>query len=184
MLTRFKLTRRRWNNVLIVAISLFMGVMAAPTLIKQYLISPQPQASAQLQGSPGIILNPNDHVIEINAAGLQLYLEDSSSSVERVNWLAIPERFNEQANQLAQNWQGIRGTVVDEPTLQRLKPALENPITIEVWYQEAEEPQRVTAYRLDQFWLMTTYQQEWVAVSFDEGDLLPLYETSSHNRNK
>ncbi|MCL9776412.1 hypothetical protein [Vibrio methylphosphonaticus] len=179
MLTRFKLTRRRWNNVLMVAIILFMGVMAAPTLIKQYLISPQPQAysqePSQEQWLPGMILNPNDRVIEINAAGLQLYLEDESSSVEQAQWLAIPERFNEQANQLVLNWQGIRGTVVDEPTLQRLKPALENPVTIEVWYQEAEEPQRVTAYRLAQFWLMTTYQQEWVAVSFDDGDLLPLY---------
>ena len=163
-----------------IAIILFMGVMAAPTLIKQYLISPQPQASSQEPSSqgqwlPGMILNPNDRVIEINAAGLQLYLEGESSSLEQAHWLAIPERFNEQANQLAQNWQGIRGTVVDEATFQRLKPALENPVTIEVWYQDAEEPQRVTAYRLDQFWLMTTYQQEWVAVSFDDGDLLPLY---------
>ncbi|MFC5079333.1 hypothetical protein ACFPCW_16570 [Vibrio thalassae] len=38
MFKRVKLTKRRWNNVLIIAISVFMLLMAAPNLIKQYLL--------------------------------------------------------------------------------------------------------------------------------------------------
>ncbi|MFA0442388.1 hypothetical protein BCU70_16965 [Vibrio sp. 10N.286.49.C2] len=171
MLSRFKLTRRRWNSVLMAAIILFMGVMAAPTLIKQYLILPHDATP------PGMILNPSYSVIEINAAGLQLYINDKSSVLGDEQWRSIPERFDRQASQLVANWQAIHGTIVDESTLQQLKPALESPVTIEVWYQEVEEPQRITAYRFDQFWLMKTYNQEWVAVSFDEQELLPLYMT-------
>jgi hypothetical protein len=46
-------------------------------------------------------------------------------------------------------------------------------MTIEVWYQEVEEPQRITAYPLEQFWLLNTYDGLWVAVSFEGSELLP-----------
>ncbi len=162
MFKRFKLTKRRWNNVLIIAISVFMLLMAAPNLIKQYLLE-QKVAPKTLTG---YVLDPNAQPIEINYAGIQFYFDDDT-------WHAIPEKWTPEAANVIQRWQQIHGTPVDEATYAKLQPALESPMTVEVWYQEKEEPQRITAYSLKKFWLLNTYDENWVAVSFEASSLIP-----------
>ncbi|AYV21591.1 MULTISPECIES: hypothetical protein [Vibrio] len=159
---RFKLTKRRWNNILIIAISAFMLLMAAPNLIKQYLI----EQDVEPQVLTGLVLDPNASPIEINYAGIQFYLDDET-------WHAIPEKWTSDAASVIQRWRAIQGTPVDEKTYAKLKPVLENPMTVEVWYQEKEEPQRITAYQLEKFWLLNTYDENWVAVSFEASSLIP-----------
>jgi hypothetical protein len=157
---RINLSRRSWNNVLIIGIAFFMLMIAAPTLIKQYLLEPAAQASE------GLVLDPSAEPIEINYAGIQFYQQGD-------NWRAIPKKWNQDAESVVSRWKAMQGTPVDDETYQKLKPAFEHPMTIEVWYQEVEEPQRITAYPLDQFWLLNTYNGLWVAVSFEGSELLP-----------
>ncbi|GAL23248.1 hypothetical protein JCM19235_7143 [Vibrio maritimus] len=159
-LNRLRLTRRRWNTVLIVAITFFMLMLSAPTLIKQYLLEP----SAHM--GQGYVLDPTADPIEINYAGIQFYLQNGV-------WRAIPEKWDAQASNVIERWRGIRGTPVDAETYQKLRPAFETSMTIEVWYRDIEEPQRVTAYPLNKFWLLSTFDSQWVAVSFDNNQLLP-----------
>lgn len=165
MLTRFRLTRRRWNTVLIAAIALFMMLMAAPDLIKQYLIQAEPVSSQ------GFVLNPDADPIEINYAGIQFYLVDGV-------WQAIPQKWNHEAHNVVARWIAIQGTPIDTETYQKLKPGFRDPMTIEVWYQQLEEPQRITAYPFDQFWLLSTYDEHWVAVSFEGSSLLPTHSNN------
>ena len=45
-------------------------------------------------------------------------------------------------------------------------------MTIEVWYDDVEEPQRITAYPFESFYLMRTFDNQWVAVTFEARQLL------------
>ena len=62
---------------------------------------------------------------------------------------------------------------MDEATADSLEVNLGTPRSIEVWYKEQEEPQRVTYYQTTNFWLFKNWQQEWVAVSVDKSYLFP-----------
>ncbi|CAH0524414.1 hypothetical protein [Vibrio hippocampi] len=155
---RFKITRRRWNTILIVAITLFILVMASPQLIKQYLIAPSvvdPEAA---------VLNPYQAPIELNYNGVQFYFDDQ--------WLAIPASLSEQAEQIVSTWGEMRGTLVDDSLLQKLRPSMESPVTVEIWYQDIEEPQRVTAYNMQTFWLIQNYNSQWLAISLNDQQLI------------
>lgn len=56
--------------------------------------------------------------------------------------------------ELVQRWHALTGTEVDEATYRALQPTLPNAQTIEVWYADREEPQRITFYQTPQFWLL------------------------------
>ena len=79
------------------------------------------------------------------------------------------------AQELSQRWQQIVGTEVDAKTYTDLTPQLNTPHTIEVWYQDQEEPQRITYYHLPEFWLLKNWNDQWLAVSIEESYLFPSF---------
>jgi hypothetical protein len=158
MLSRLRLSRRRWNTVLIFAVMGFILVMSAPSLIKQSLLPAQPSASL-------VIINPDQQVI-------QLHLPKVSLMLASAQWRSDKE-LELPAQELVKRWASIQGTLVSNDLFTRLKPTLPAPITIEVWYQETEEPQRITAYQTNDFWLFSSYDKQWVAVSFETEYLFP-----------
>ena len=88
----------------------------------------------------------------------------------------MKESVSEQsvsAQELSQRWQQLVGTEVDSQTYTDLTPRLNTPHTIEVWYQDQEEPQRITYYQLPEFWLLKNWNDQWLAVSIEESHLFP-----------
>jgi hypothetical protein len=75
------------------------------------------------------------------------------------------------AEDLASRWISLAGTEVDEDTFSQLKGSLSSPETIEVWYLDQEEPQRVTYYQTPKFWLLKNWQDKWIAVSVEDSYL-------------
>ncbi|MFN3018085.1 hypothetical protein ACK1CN_19220 [Vibrio coralliilyticus] len=154
--------RRRWNNIMILGIIAFIAILNLPTIIKTYLIDDEPVAEA----SPyPYLLNPS---AELKA------LHFSDWSLEHLNgeW-SLTKQSSLSPQELVERWSGLVGTEVDQDTFDGLKPQLTSPQTIEVWYRDQEEPQRITFYQTPQFWLLKNWQDQWIAVSVAPEYLLP-----------
>ncbi|MBY8176819.1 hypothetical protein KW520_15480 [Vibrio fluvialis] len=150
--------RRRWNNILILAVIVFIGVLNLPAFIKSYLIEPEVSSYPTL-------LNPHAKLQAMHFARLSLELNQG-------RWRATPPT-GVAPEELVKRWQELVGTEVDDETYLSLQPNLRSPQTIEVWYSDQEEPQRITYYRTPQFWLFKNWQDKWIAISVDNGYLLP-----------
>jgi hypothetical protein len=152
--------RRRWNNILMLAVIAFIAVLNLPTIIKTYLVE-EPQSTFPY------LINPN---AELRA----LHFSDWSLEKNQNRW-RISKPSNIAPEELAARWQSLVGTEVDERTQQSLGAALREPKTIEVWYADLEEPQRITLYQTQQFWLLKNWQDKWIAVSVDASYLIPTF---------
>ncbi len=151
--------RRRWNNLLILGVIVFIGVLNLPTIIKTYLIPQQEQSTYPY------LLNPE---LKLQA----LYFSDWSLELDQGQWHSS-HTSNVDLEELATRWKSLVGTKVDSQTYDSLKQTLNAPESIEVWYQDQEEPQRITWYRTPQFWLLNNWQGQWIAISTDEQYLIP-----------
>ncbi|EMK6669055.1 hypothetical protein V9J75_002537 [Vibrio fluvialis] len=152
--------RRRWNNILILAVIVFIGVLNLPAFIKSYLIEPEVSSYPTL-------LNPHAKLQAMHFTRLSLELNQG-------RWRATPPT-EVAPEELVKRWQELVGTEVDDETYLSLQPNLRSPQTIEVWYSDQEEPQRITYYRTPQFWLFKNWQDKWIAISVDNGYLLPSF---------
>ncbi|MFA0077658.1 hypothetical protein AB4427_05795 [Vibrio artabrorum] len=161
---------RRWNNILMLSVIVFIGVLNLPTLIKMYLIEPDPEPEQQISSPYPFLLNPTAEIQALHAAKWSIVLEDG-------DWVyQMQESGNKQsvsARELLQRWQQLIGTEVDSKTYSDLAPQLNTPHTIEVWYQHQEEPQRITYYQLPEFWLLKNWNNQWLAVSIEKSYLFP-----------
>ncbi|PSU32970.1 hypothetical protein [Photobacterium lutimaris] len=157
-----RLSRRGWNNVMIIAVICFIAVVQLPEIVKQRFghqdSSPELSAEATLL--------PFESTIE------QLHLPHTSLNREDTGWLARP-RVGLPAEQLISHWQLLSGTAVSHEVVGKLKPTLPLPISVEIWLVDQEEPVRVTVYQQPQFWLLQNWQGEWLAVSVEEAYLFP-----------
>ncbi|WP_245823664.1 hypothetical protein [Photobacterium proteolyticum] len=156
-----KLSRRGWNNVIIISVVLFIAAIQFPELIRARFEPEATQASPEVQA-----LLPEQAVIS------RLVLHQHVFTAEDGRWTAKP--LVEGAPQtIVEHWQSITGTLVDDGTMAQLKPQLNAPETVEVWLHSADEPVRVTVYQLPQFWLLKNWQGNWLAISVDESYLFP-----------
>lgn len=152
--------RRRWNNILILGIIAFIGLLNLPTLIKTYLID-----DPVMESQHPYLFNPN---AELQA----LHFSNWSLEKNQGRWRStIPTSIAEQ--ELAQRWQSLVGTEVTQENFDSLKPQLTSPKSIEAWYLDQEEPQRITYYQTPQFWLLKNWQDKWIAISVQSEYLVP-----------
>ncbi|SBS61263.1 hypothetical protein [Vibrio atlanticus] len=161
---------RRWNNILMFSVIAFIGVLNLPTLIKTYLIEPEPEV--KISGSYPSLLNPTAELQALHFANWSVVLEDDHWAYQFKDTV-LPQTTS--AQELSQRWQELVGTEVDSQTYTDLSPQLNTPHTIEVWYQDQEEPQRITYYQLPQFWLLKNWNDQWLAVSIEESYLFPSF---------
>ncbi|GAK85513.1 hypothetical protein JCM19238_3102 [Vibrio ponticus] len=153
--------RRRWNNLLILGVVAFMVLLNLPTLIKNYLIEEPAEPLHPY------LLNPNQTLTAI-------YSSQWSLTYEGDDWiLSVPSPV--PAQQLVKRWQTLIGTEVPIEQYQTLQPNLGAPRSLEVWYHDQEEPQRITFYQLPQFWLLKNWQDKWIAVTLEEHYLFPTH---------
>ena len=153
-----KLTKRGWNNVLIFAIVIFVAVINAPKLIQEYVMS-EPKLQT--------VLNSSWSPTALHFANWSLEVNDGQWQSSRA--------LNIYPVDASNRWLNLEGTLVDGATVESLEPNLSSPRSIEVWYKEQEEPQRITYYQTPNFWLFKNWQNEWVAVSMDKSYLFPFY---------
>ncbi|MBJ2145524.1 hypothetical protein JC606_03915 [Vibrio sp. IB15] len=159
---------RRWNNILMLSVIAFIGVLNLPTLIKAYLIEPEPEQ--QVSSPYPYLLNPGAELQALHFAKWSLVLEDGQWGYQ-LKGSAPAQSIS--AQERAQRWQQLVGTEVDSQTYTSLASQLNTPHTIEVWYQDQEEPQRITYYQLPEFWLLKNWNDQWLAVSIEESYLFP-----------
>ncbi|EKO3779829.1 hypothetical protein P0F39_001351 [Vibrio metschnikovii] len=152
--------RRRWNNILIILVLLFIGVLNLPPLLKSYLMS----NNSEEQVYPSLFI-PNTSLQAVYTRSFELIFDQNE-------WQVTPS-IDATPEQLVQRWQALVGTEVDEQTVRALQPNLIGPQTIEVWYQDLEEPQRITYYQAPQFWLFKNWQDKWIAISVEADYLFP-----------
>ena len=152
--------RRRWNNILIILVLLFIGVLNLPPLLKSYLMS----NNSEEQVYPSLFI-PNTSLQAVYTRSFELIFDQNE-------WQVTPS-IDATPEQLVQRWQALVGTEVDEQTVRSLQPSLIGPQTIEVWYRDQEEPQRITYYQSPQFWLFKNWQDKWIAISVEADYLFP-----------
>ncbi|MCL9780349.1 hypothetical protein M9194_02745 [Vibrio sp. S4M6] len=152
-----KYNRRRWNNILIFSIIAFILLLNLPTIIKSYLIDDE-------QPNQSYLLNPNKTLQSIQY--ISWTLEKNQDQ-----WLLSPKASISEGELLAR-WKGLLGTDVDEQTFTTLQPKLGSPESIEVWYVDQEEPQRITFYKTSQFLLLKNWQNRWIAITVNPSYLL------------
>ncbi len=150
--------RRKWNNILILGIIAFIVILNAPMWIKAYLLSEEVDPYPNL-------LRSDHEVSAIYYSGWEL---EKSNGKWQSNIKA-----NISIQELITRWQSLQGTELSEQQYQKLKPKFETPETVEIWYQGLDEPQRVTFYHLDGFWLFKNWQDKWIAISVDGNYILP-----------
>lgn len=150
--------RRRWNNILILSIIAFMVILNAPTWIKTYLVD-EPM-------DPYPSLLRTDHVVKA------IYFSGWDLEKQNGDWQSnLKATIPAQA--IIERWQALKGTELSQDQYEQLKPHLSAPESIEIWYQDLEEPQRITFYRLDDFWVFSNWQGKWIAISVDDNYLMP-----------
>ena len=147
-----KSSRRKYNNMLIIFVLLFIGVLQAPQLIKTYLLEPERQIET--------------------ITGVQPLFE-GINTIQKMHFADydLTSDTSEVDSQLIERWFTLEGTVLNEESVKVLKTKLPAPSTVEVWLDNQEEPQRVTIYQAPNFWMMQNWQGEWIAVSAEEGYL-------------
>ncbi len=150
--------RRRWNNILILSVIAFIAVINLPTVIKSYLL---PDPASQFPS-----------LLRTDATLQALYFPAFSLEKSREEWQSEPE-LSVDGQELVQRWLALTGTEVDAATYRALQPTLPNAQTIEVWYADREEPQRITFYQTPQFWLLKNWQDRWIAGSAEASYLFP-----------
>ncbi|MFN1551745.1 hypothetical protein [Vibrio natriegens] len=150
--------RRQWNNILILGVIAFIVILNAPMWIKTYLLSEEVDPYPNL-------LRSGHQVSAIYYSGWELELKNGEWQANIK--VSIP------SEELVARWQSLEGTELTEQQYEALKHQLKAPESIEVWYQDLDEPQRITFYRLSDFWLFKNWQDKWIAISVDDGYLLP-----------
>ncbi|WP_330961388.1 hypothetical protein [Photobacterium sp. 53610] len=159
-----KLTRRGWNNLVIIGVLLFVAIIQLPELLRQRMI---PEPSVTTQDTAGLVrLLPSESRIE------KLVLPDVIFSQQAGVWQSEPAISDDPAV-IVSHWSGIAGTKVDADTYARLSDKLTVPRSVEVWLTDQAEPYRLTVYQLPQFWLLQNWAGEWLAITVEPGYLFP-----------
>ena len=145
-------SRRKYNNMLIIFVLLFIGVLQAPQLIKTYLLEPEQEVET--------------------VTGVQPLFE-GANAIQKMHFsdYDVVSNKSEQDTKFIERWFTLEGTLLNEESVKVLKTKLSAPSTVEVWLENQEEPQRVTIYQAPNFWMMQNWQGEWIAVSAEEGYL-------------
>ncbi|MBY3788285.1 hypothetical protein HPQ32_07510 [Photobacterium carnosum] len=157
-----RLTRRGWNNVIIIGVLAFIAVIQLPGLIRARLTTPVASVP-----SPAVIpLFAQDRIIQ------RLLLPKMAFQHSVAGWESNPSITLDIATFIAR-WQTLAGTEVSEQQLVSLKSQLKTPRTVEAWLVGYSQPQRITAYQLPHFWLFNNGAGQWLAVTVDADFLFP-----------
>lgn len=155
------MSRKTWNNILIISIVCFVGIMFLPEYFRAKLAESERQ-----NAQPGVIelLPDTVDVKALNFSAFRLFLDG--------NWHS-DKPLSISADELAQRWLTLSGTEINQGMLEQMKPGLTKPQRLEVVIGAERQAYKLTYYRLDKFWLLQNWQNRWLAVSVDQHYLFP-----------
>ncbi|SMY37061.1 hypothetical protein [Photobacterium andalusiense] len=155
-----RLTRRGWNNVIIIGVLAFIAVIRLPELFRERF------TVTSTASAPAVVmpLFAQDRIIQ------RLVLPTMTFQQSAIGWKSQPLVALDIAAVIAR-WQTLKGTQISQQQLSVLKKQLLLPHTVEAWFVGLSQPQRITAYQLSHFWLLNTGTGEWLAVTV-AGELL------------
>lgn len=161
-----QLTRRGWNNVIIIGVLAFIAVIQLPELLRTRLATTTSSTASLIVSSTVIPLFASDRVLQ------QLILPQVTLQHSKAGWQSQPPIVVDIATFIG-HWQTLKGTKVTAKQLLALKKQLLIPYTIEAWLVGYSQPQRITAYQLAHFWLLNNGAGQWLAVTVDSDFLFP-----------
>ncbi|PSU64242.1 hypothetical protein [Photobacterium phosphoreum] len=161
-----RLTRRGWNNVIIIGVLAFIAVIQLPELLRTRLATTTSSTASLIVSSTVIPLFASDRVLQ------QLILPQVTLQHSKAGWQSQPPIVVDIATFIG-HWQTLKGTKVTAKQLLALKKQLLIPYTIEAWLVGYSQPQRITAYQLAHFWLLNNGAGQWLAVTVDSDFLFP-----------
>ncbi|WP_318514052.1 hypothetical protein [Photobacterium leiognathi] len=164
-----RLTRRGWNNIIIIGVLCFIAIIKLPDLLRERFAPKEVVTQVVTEQASQIpntvfVLSPDFFIQRVVFP--HFTLKQSNGQWQSSSNLSI------SASELVQRWQHLQGTVVDEATISKLSLQLPPPQTVEVWGKQQAEPIRLTVYALPKFWLFNN-GQHWVAVSVAADYLFP-----------
>ncbi|EPE37490.1 hypothetical protein CF66_3042 [Candidatus Photodesmus katoptron] len=125
---------RRWNNILILGVTFFITVLSLPNIVKTYLNENKTVSHAKL-------LNPN---LELKSLHFQHWSLDKIHG----NWIINQNKTGHvKAEQLAERWQSIIGTKINQQTYNAIISSLDNPKIIKAYYFNSRNPQTIIFYQ-------------------------------------
>ncbi len=150
-----KLSRRGWNNLLMLFVIAFIAVLQLPNIISKHLTPPEPDSV-----STAYLLPLNSTIHQINFPQLSVIQTEGI-------WQSKSDTGLEAENitQVVEHWSELQGSIVTDEMKQQLSLPL--PSTVEIWTAEHEEPQRITVYQLPTFWLFKNGVADSIAVTVE-----------------
>ncbi|MDO6580718.1 hypothetical protein Q4491_05100 [Photobacterium sp. 2_MG-2023] len=158
-----KLSRKGWNNIIIIGVLLFVAIIQLQSLPKERMAGHEPQAA----NTAGLV-----RLLPPDAQVTRLALPNVAFTQSAGQWQSEPVIAGDPSAIVA-NWQDVAGTKIDSETFAQLNDKLASPRSVEVWLENHEEPYRLTVYQLPQFWLLQNWQGEWLAITVEASYLFP-----------
>ncbi|MGF1680918.1 hypothetical protein [Photobacterium minamisatsumaniensis] len=163
-----RLSRRGWNNVIIIGVVCFIAIIQLPELLKARISGSEPSVDTVYDANLTRLLPIDVEVVKLQLPTVTLERQLSGWVAEPAIGVDIPE--------LVSHWRTLAGTPVTAEMMEQLAPQLILPLKIDVWLEQQSEPAQVTIYQLPKFWLLQNWQGEWLAVSVDKAYLFPVAE--------
>ncbi|MEZ9523258.1 hypothetical protein [Enterovibrio norvegicus] len=162
-----RISRRTFNNILIIGTLVFIAMMHLPDYIRAKLAeNSASQEVAQVLPDGVIALVPESAAIK----ALQF---PQFTLTQGLPW-QTDRPLDVSATELANRWLNLSGTEISGDMFEQLKPGLHSPSTLVVDLGNELEPYRLTYYELPQFWLIQNWEKRWLAVSVEPNYLFPL----------
>ena len=159
-----QISRKGFNNILIFAILGFIVLFNLPTAVRDNITPPSSDA-----GSTDAVIPLIAETQAVSALHFPHF-----SLIKNNNTWSSNQSLPLPANELAMHWLMLTGTHVDNALLSKIKPHLDEQINIDVEYIHQNDVDKVMLFRLPAFWLLQNGQDQWLAVTVSDTDLLPL----------
>ena len=158
-----RLSKKTFNNILIVAILAFIALFNLPKVLQDQSIEPQKQADTKVIALLPEFVEP----VAINIGAIILRKENGYWT-SNIALTVLPQV-------LVERWLTLTGTYVDDTLVQQLQLHLKVPLQINIHQKQNSENFNLIYYQTKDFWLVRNWQQKWLAVSVDPTYLMPLH---------
>jgi len=157
-----QLSKKGWNNVLMLAVIVAMIFLQLPEYLKQR------RADNNLESST-ILLTLLPTKVKVTSLKTPQYTLSSTA----LEWQANKPLLI-GANQLIQRWQKLSGTPVTAEIFAKLNLQVQTKQTIEVICEQPDKTFNLSYYKTPKFWLFQNWQGDWFAVSVNSDYFYPL----------
>jgi hypothetical protein len=171
------LTRRGWNNIIIIGVLCFIAIIKLPDFIRGQFGHEDPSVQHVLneptQVSKTVAVLPNSKGIS------RLVLPHLTLERRNGQWHS-DITISMKPKVLITHWQTLQGTLVDEELVAQLSLQLPASHDVDVWRDKNSQPTQLSVYQLPKFWLFHNAQNQWIAVTVAADYIFPQFESATN----